>query len=80
MVHVALKLHSGILAHPGYHALNTSEEEALACIPKRVYMFLQLLLGGQSILEAGEVEGDEEEEEKEGSTEDNVAEVYEDEK
>lgn len=51
MVHVALKLRSDILAHPAYTGVNLSEEEAIDCVPDRLYMFIRLLLGGQSVLD-----------------------------
>lgn len=62
MVHVALKLRSDILAHPSHKGINVSKEDAIACIPDSVYMFVRLLLGGQSLLEtafeSGSTEGE----------------------
>src|ERR1043165_8456198 len=52
MIHVALKLRSDILSHPSYKGLDVSEEATIECIPDSVYMFLRLLLGGQSLFEA----------------------------
>ena len=51
MVHVALKLRSDILAYHSQKGINVSKEDAIACIPDSVYMFVRLLLGGQSLLE-----------------------------
>ena len=31
-------------------SLNVSKEIAIACVTERLYMFIQLLLGGQSLL------------------------------
>ena len=51
MVHVALKLRSDILAQPVHQGLNVCTEDAIACVPESLYMFLRLMLGGQSLLE-----------------------------
>ena len=51
MVHVALRLRSDILSHPQYKGLNVGEDEAISCVPESVYMFIRLLLGGQSLLD-----------------------------
>ena len=56
MVHMALKLRSDVLAQATYKGLNVNEEEALACVPDSLYMFLRLLIGGQSTLEIGDGE------------------------
>ena len=51
MIHVALKLRSDILSHPAYEGVNVSEEEAIKCVPDSLYMFLNLMIGGQCLLE-----------------------------
>ena len=61
MVHVALKLRLDILSHPSYNGVDVSEEAAIDCVPPSVYMFIRLLLGGQSLLELDPDEQDEEE-------------------
>ena len=48
MVHVALKLRSDILAQPAHQGLNVCTEDAIACVPESLYMFIRLMLGGQS--------------------------------
>jgi len=51
LLHVALQLRSDLLDQPVYKGLSIDEDDVLSCVPKKVYMFLQLLLGGQTILE-----------------------------
>lgn len=51
MVHVALKLRSDIIAHPGFKGVNVSETAELASVPSSVLTFISLLLGGQSHIE-----------------------------
>ena len=53
MVHVALKLRSYILGQPTHKGLNDCKEDAIACVPESLYMFIRLMLGGQSLLENG---------------------------
>ena len=53
MVHVALKLRSDILAQPSHQGLNVCKEDAIACVPESLYMFIGLMIGGQSLLENG---------------------------
>ena len=50
-VHVALKLRSDILSQPSYKSIHVGEKAAINCVPPSAYMFLHLLLGGQSLLE-----------------------------
>ena len=52
MIHVALRLRGDILAHPVYSRFDVSEEEMISCVPDNLFMFLRLLFGGQSLLEA----------------------------
>ena len=61
MVHVGLKLRSDMVAHPGHKGLNISKDDAIACVPDSVYMFLRLLLGGQAVLEFDDDDNDEDE-------------------
>ena len=53
MVHVALKLCPDILAQLSHHGLNVRKENAIACVPESLYMFIRLMIGGQSLLENG---------------------------
>ena len=52
MIHVALRLRGDILAHPVYSGFDVTEEEMISCVPDNLFMFLRLLFGGQSLLEA----------------------------
>lgn len=47
-MHVALRLRSDIMSHPGFKGCDVSEEAELASVPPSVHMFLNILLGGQS--------------------------------
>lgn len=58
MVHVALKIRSDMVSHPRPNGIDISEERALDSIPNSLYMFLNLLLGGQCLLEDDEVDDD----------------------
>ena len=60
LVHVALKLRSDLLAKQGHNGLTVSEEGAIDCVPESVYMFLQLLFGGQALLDRENPEEEEE--------------------
>ena len=52
LVHVALRLRDDILAHKPFTCASVSEEQsAVFCVPDSVYMFLNLLLGGQKLLD-----------------------------
>lgn len=59
MVHLALKLRSDILQAPEYKGFQISDDEAIACVPDSLFMFLRLMIGGQSLLD---YEADEREE------------------
>ena len=48
---MVLKLRSDILAQPAHQGLNVCTEDAIACAPESLYMFIRLMLGGQSLLE-----------------------------
>lgn len=60
MVHVALKLRSDILSQPSYNGVDVSKDAEIDCVPPSVYMFIHLLLGGQSLLELDPEENDDE--------------------
>lgn len=51
LVHVALRLRSDILAQPCHKGLDISEDAVTACVPDSLYMFIRLILGGQSLLD-----------------------------
>lgn len=61
MVHVALMLRGDILAHPKYTGFVVNEDEMIACVPERLFMFLKLMYGGQSLLEGSNEEAEDEE-------------------
>ena len=50
-VHVALRFQGDILAHEPFTGASVSEQSAIDCVPDSVYMFLNLLLGGQKLLD-----------------------------
>ena len=50
---MALKIRSDILSQPTHQGLNISREDALACVPESLYMFIRPKLGGQYLLENG---------------------------
>ena len=51
MVHVALRIRGDILSHPRPEGIDISENRAIDCVPDSLYMFLNLILGGQKLLE-----------------------------
>lgn len=51
MVHVALKLRSDVLSHSEHKEFAVSEENMISSVPENLFMFLRLILGGQSLLE-----------------------------
>ena len=51
MVHVALRIRGDMLSHPKPDEFEISEERAIDYVPDILYMFLNLLLGGQQLLE-----------------------------
>ncbi|MES9880098.1 MAG: hypothetical protein ABW185_04375 [Sedimenticola sp.] len=63
MVHVALRLRSDIQSQPSFSGVDITEQAAVDCVPSSVYMFLRLLLGGQSLLEEDSDEHDNDEQE-----------------
>ena len=60
MIHVALKLRSDVLVQPVHQGLNVCTEDAIAC--ESLYIFLRLMLGGQSLFE-NELSDDDDKEE-----------------
>ena len=50
LVHVALKIRNDVVSSPGHKGFEVSEEAAIACVPDSLYMFLNLMLGGQRLL------------------------------
>jgi len=64
MVHVALKLRSDTLAQPVHQCLNVCTKDAIVCVPESFYIFLRLMLGGQSLLENGLSDGDNDDKEE----------------
>ena len=51
LVHIALKLGTEIMSHPNFNGFSVSDENAIACVPNSLYIFLMLLYGGESVLE-----------------------------
>ena len=62
LVHVALKLRFDIFTHPPYKCFEINEQKAIECVPNNLFMFINLIIGGQSLLERDD-DGD-----KEGQT------------
>ena len=58
MVHVALQIRGDMLSHPKPEGIDISEDRAINSIPDSLYMFLNLLLGGQRLLEEDELDDD----------------------
>ena len=52
MIHVALKLSDDILKRPTYKRFVVDKDEMISCVPNSLLMFLRLMFGGQSLLEA----------------------------
>ena len=50
---MALKLCSDLLAQPSHQGLKVRKENAVACVLESLYMFIRLMIGGQSLLENG---------------------------
>ena len=51
LVHVALKMRADILAQPAHEGFRVKHDDVISCIPDSLYMFLQLVYGGQELLE-----------------------------
>ena len=51
LVHVALRLRGEIMEKTGYQGMSVTEDAAVGCIPENLYLFLNILFGGQDIIE-----------------------------
>ena len=51
VVHVALKLRSDILTHAPFQSLDINKDSSIECVPDSLYMFLNLMLSGQQVLD-----------------------------
>ena len=51
MVHVSLRIRNDILSHPRPEGIEVNEDKAIDCVPDSLYIFLNLLLGGQRLIE-----------------------------
>ena len=51
LVHVAFKTRADLKDKPGFEGLNINAMDAQECVPESLYMFLQLLFGGERLLE-----------------------------
>jgi len=60
LIHVALKLRGDLLSHSGHKGLGISPEDVISCVPEHLYVFLQLLFQGQSLLDIDPEDIDEE--------------------
>jgi hypothetical protein len=58
VVHVALKMRSDILSQAPFKGLDVNEDSSIDSIPDSLYMFLNLMLGGQEVLENEDSEDD----------------------
>ena len=56
MVHLALKLRSDIREKTSLTTININDQAAIDCVPESLYMFLNLMLGGEKLLEENEGE------------------------
>ena len=56
MVHLALKLRSDICEKTPLTTININDQAAIDCVPESLYMFLNLMLGGEKRLEENEGE------------------------
>lgn len=69
MVHVALKLRSEIQSHQAHKGLSVGEDDAIACVPENLYMFIRLIFGGQELFESGALEEDDDDDAQDGGAE-----------
>lgn len=51
LVHVALRFRGDLKEKPGHKGLDVDEEDAYGCIPESLYMFLEILFGGERLFE-----------------------------
>jgi hypothetical protein len=49
LVHVALKIRGDLIGMDGHVGLSVSEDDAINCVPDRLFTFLNLVYGGQDI-------------------------------
>ena len=59
MVHLALKLRSDIPEKTPLSTININEQAAIGCVPESLYVFLNLMLGGEKLLQENEGENSE---------------------
>jgi hypothetical protein len=58
LIDVALQIRGDVIATPGREGLDVAEAAAIDCVPDRLYMFLNVLLGGQTLIDCdSETEG-----------------------
>ena len=58
LIHIALQIRSDVIVTPGHEGLDVAEAAAIDCVPNRLYMFLNVLLGGQTLIDCdSETEG-----------------------
>ena len=51
LVHVAFEIRADLKDRPGFEGLNINAMDAQECVPESLYIFLQLLFGGERLLE-----------------------------
>ena len=54
MAHTAFKLREDILLQSGFEGVDVNRNAEIDCVPNSLYMFLNLMLGGQQLLEYSE--------------------------
>ena len=50
LIHVALQIRGDVIATPGHEGFDVTEAAAIDCVPDSLYMFLNVLLGGPTLL------------------------------
>ena len=68
LVHIALKIRRDLVSQPGHKGFNVSEDDAAACVPDSLYIFLRLLFEGQSFIDGETDENNGEDVEKKVQT------------
>ncbi len=50
--HIALQIRGDVIAMPGHEGFDVTEAAVIDCVPDRLYMFLNVLLGGQTLIDS----------------------------
>ena len=51
MVHAASRIQGDIISHPRHEGIDISENRTIDCEPDSLYIILNIILGGQTLLE-----------------------------